>query len=277
MKHVGSFKTDDFFTIRFCEKYEEWQLNQKKNGFKGSQAEFARLVLDAEKEIHPDNPLTKCDYRYVSKWLNGRMKPEKYLEAIARVLGVEPDYFKPKERNEQYRYSPEYMNSLIESEILPYCEETGIDPEFIRFIRGLVDFDELFPLWRPMQRIANPFVDYTYYLADESVLADSAPMKDNTFQVHRSVTVKDGEKEERLITLGRPDLLFLKDVQKSVKKYIEFLFMQRAKEMKEEVEEANRRVRIPVKGGGIGVRLMKWSEMKEIAPYYRAFKDPDED
>ena len=270
MKRVGSFKRNDFFVRKFNDFYTEWRMNQKKNGHRGSQSEFARLVVEAEKELHPNNPLTKCDYRYVSKWLNGVMRPEGYLEAIAQVLGVSVDEFTPKTHDDQYKHSEEYMNGIQKDEIEPFCDMIGLDVEFLKILESMIDFDEKFPLWRPMERTKNILADYVYYLLPESSLCESAPMKDGVFQVERIVN-ENGKEEKRLITLSKPDLLFLRDIQRSIKKYLEFRFAERADEMEKEVEEANRLSMIPLEGGGTAIRLLKRDEIINIAPYYRAF------
>ena len=268
MKKTIDAKKEKFFFDRLKDLFEEWQRKEKSEGRRGSQQAFADQINEGKSD-------GRCDYRYVSKWLNGKAYPETYINDIARVLDVDVEELFPQTHDELYKDSSEYMNALKEEEITPYCDKIGLDEEFVKAIREQVDFDKSFPLFKPIHQNPNYIFDGKYYaLVPDNCLSDSAPMDDDVFQIKRCVDEEEGS--ERLITLSRPDLLFLRDVQKEVSRYIEFLFMKRQEEMKDEVEMFNKTSEKRLTNGGITHVRLTEKQVREIAPYYKAFEVEDE-
>ena len=258
-------KKQEYFFERLNDLFTDWQRREKSSGRRGSQQEFADRINEVEAQ-RSDSPRGRCDYRYVSKWLNRKAFPDTYIDYIAEVLGVEVEELFPTTHDEKYKDDEDFMNGVKRFNIEPYCEEIGLDEEFVKAIRKQVDFERLFPLWTPVGTNGT-FFDFEYVLRSEDCLSDSAPMDEDIFQIKRTVD-EEGE-DERLITMSKYDLLFLRDVQREVSKYIEFLFIKRRDQMREEVEEVNRRCFVKLKDGGIGHRPLTNKILREISPYYK--------
>lgn len=277
-KSILTQQRDEYFVKQFQKLFGAWKAKDKSH----TQGEFARLICKIRKAKTGEKcPVTNS---YVSEWLRGKWFPEMYLPEIAEVLGVDTEDFFPSTREELYENSSLHMNKFRNEEILPFCEKIGLDVSFIDAIRKQVDFEKLFPLFVPamINPDANGFIDGKYYtLSPEYFLANSAPMDDDTFQVKREFDCLYNEKGEiepmeSLITLSKADLLFLRDVQKDVARYIEFLFMKRREEMQDEVDRMNEASKKQLPDGGRAhVRLTR-KQVCEIAPYYKAFNDSEE-
>lgn len=271
------------FPVLFPEQLKNWCENEKKEGRKGTQYEFAK----------------KCevDGSRVTDWKTGRQGiPYSYLDKICEVLGVSEDVYYPTTHDDLYKYSSEYMTSVGENRYIPLCEEIGLDIDFLYIIKKILgsEFEEKFPIWTPLVRglpvkeinslehIQKMFTNFDYRHADLSILSESARMGKgedafplNTFQTEVEVEI-DGEKERRLITMSRADLKFLLDVQEEVKDYIKFLFWKRRKEMKREEEEATRRTRIVSPNGTEQFRALSAEELNEIDKYFKGYVDSEE-
>lgn len=256
-------KDKKLFGKQFKLAYDEWKSEEQGR----TQETFIKLFDD------------KISRQTVSSWRNGRAIPSEYhFDRICEIFGKPEEYFSLKGHMLQYAGSTEFMNLVMTDDVKPYCETIGLDEDFLRFLKSFINFDELFPLWRPMKVVMDGLEASHYELASEVVLPKSAPMTDSIFQIRREVKTPSGETEERLLTFLKPDLLFLRDVQKDVFKYVEFLFMKRQREMFEEIEEANKRTVSPVrlKDGGRAIRRLTKEELLEVSPYARAFEEPEE-
>lgn len=211
------------FPEKFPRQLETWQAQQKEQGKPHSQGEFARQV-----GVEP--------YR-VSDWKSGRQGiPHTYIEDICRVLGVSPDVYEPKTHAEKYRYDTEFMQTEIGKSHSEFAKQEGLDLGLIRAISKVVDFNKEFPLFAPFGHwTLDPKTGEKYY--DRKVnYADSVPFNKTLDEDLRFLQVnRDG----KTITMHRADLAYLKEVQDQIVRFVEFLFYERSREMKDETIRFN--------------------------------------
>lgn len=251
-----------FFGKQFSKAFDKW----KQEGEGRTQESFGR------------NEFTDIVSRQtVNSWYKGRSVPDDdHMKQLIRIFGVPEDYFTIKDDSDAYQGSSEFMTRVGEDVLFPYCEEIGLDLDFLRLLKDHMNFEEDFPLWRPIHTVfPNKLMDVDFGLEPERALPESAPMEDPVLQIERKVEMEDGTMCDRLITMNRADLLFLRDVQQDVIEYVEFLFMKRARQMEEEPKELERRVRIKYPDGRTVFKKVTWDLIKEVAPYFKAFKDPE--
>lgn len=236
-------RRDKYFFDKLNYYYDRWREKQKREGHRGSQSEFARLIEDLKRQ-EPDKTdeyaiYGECRYQNVSQWLNGTY-PNEYVYFICKALGIEEADLYPRTNDEKWVHDVEYMNRIQREQIEPYTDKIGLDVEFLRGLRSLVDFESEFPLWTGINKKDHPYTATPeesigeYGIDPESILSDSAPMDDGVFQIERTVDGKD-----RLITVGRVDLVYLRWVQREVKRYVRFLFSERRQNLLDEVTRAN--------------------------------------
>ena len=261
-------KTDDIFEIakrqffidKFVPKLEEWKDANKGKG--GTQKAFASLIGVTENMI--------------GQYKTGDAYPnEKRLKRIISALGVPDDYFTPKTQSELFQYSPEYVSNIGSNKIAPYCEEIGLNTQFLQTVRSLIgdDLGDQFPFWTPIMQRMTLDTHNSYSRPDPvEFWNNSAEMKPEVKMFQIEVPAKDDSGNKRL-TLTSPDLLFLRDVQEEVVNYVEFLFYKRKKELKEECEEASRKALIPLQNGGSGTKPLSADELNEIDKYYSDYVD----
>ena len=253
-----------FFVDKFVPALDEWKEKNKDKG--GTQEAFAKLIGVSENMI--------------KKYKSGVIPREETLNRIITAFGVPDDYFVPTTKTERYKYSPEYMTDLGETEILPYCEEIGLDPKFLRVISDLIgeSLGEQFPFWTPIT--INPINTWFFnpdnmYRRPDPVefWSSSAEMQPDIKMFQIEAKKRDGSEEKKRITLSYSDLLFLRDVQDEVRDYIEFLFLKRKKEMKKECEEACQRAQTKLPDGGTSVGQLKAEELNKIDKYCSRYVD----
>ncbi len=212
---------------------------RKECGFK-SQGAFKKAFDEERKRITGIEK--KIDKNSVSDWSTGNSKPSaENLKIICSILKVNEDYFEYKVDKERYKLDSLFIDE-IGVELYEHVKEIGLNPAFIHVIRELVDFDSEFPCWSSIgyakkQDISDYFIHNRPLYARKENWAESAPASDN--DVKKLQIRRNG----KLITLNLNDFDYLLDVQKSVQEYIGYLFYKRAKEMEEEVKEANRLVK----------------------------------
>lgn len=254
------------------------EFKKSRGAFFGSK--FTKLVdeyIEEGKDIgEKRTPETICSALKVSRqtfynWKSGSLPDQYNFKKICDFFRVPEEEFYIRTHDEKYKFDSSFMDAVKESEIDPYCDKIGLDEEFVKVIRKQVNFDKLFPLWTPIDKNGD-FFSYRYEQRSIDCLSDSAPMDVDTFQIRRCV---EGEEGEKLITMSRPDLLFLSDVQREVSRYIKFRFMERQEEMKDEVEKVNKECIHEDEGGGTSYRPLTWKRLCEIAPYYKAFDVPE--
>lgn len=215
-------KRNEFFAKRFAELFEEkW----KSEG--GTQESFARAI-NAVRNINYGG----CTHTLVSRWKNGTTFPETYLPDIAKVLDVDESEFFPKEHDDKYKSSSEYMTE-VGNDMREYAEEIGLSVPFLQVLRSMGDFKEEFPFFCPIVEKMNILSLDEYVRLSESNASDSAPMTGDELPVFQF------EKDDKTLTLSVVDLEFLKDVQDKVSEYVSFLYFQRKKEADEELRKLN--------------------------------------
>lgn len=214
-------KRNEFFAKRFSELFEEkW----KSEG--GTQESFARAINAVR-----HNNFGGCTHTLVSRWKNGTTFPETYLSDIAKVLGVDESEFFPKEHDDKYEYSPEFMTE-VGRRMIEYAGEIGLSVPFLQALRSMGSFTEEFPFFCPI--VENRSMQSSEYVRlDVSNASDSAPMMGDDLPVFQF------EKDDKTLTLSVVDLEFIKDVQDKVSEYVSYLYFQRKKEADEELRKLN--------------------------------------
>lgn len=254
----------EFFISKFVPKLEDWKRKNKDKG--GTDKAFA-LLIGVDKNMIPQY-----------KKGDAYPRPET-LKKIIQVLGVPEDYFTPTTKDELFQFSPDYMNDIGENKILPYCEEVGLDPQFLVVMSHLFgeSLGDQFPFWTPMMvNVPNWFKDRKSVYKRPDPLDfwnSSAEMTSDVKVFQIEVKEKDGSGNKKRLTLTYPDLLFLRDVQDEVRDYVEFLFIKRKKALQSECEEASRRAQSPTEDGGVSLRSLKGEELNEIDRYYSDYVD----
>ena len=151
---------DDFFQKQLKKFFETWHGEDPK---KNTQGEFARQVCEIRhKKTGEKCPVTNS---YVSEWLRGVWFPEMYLPEIAEVLGVKEEDFFFQTHDDFYKLSSEYMTKIGRGEISQFCDEIGLDLQFLYIIRKLLgsNFDDMFPTWTPLEKDPHYIVTGNYY------------------------------------------------------------------------------------------------------------------
>ena len=222
----------DYVSKRFSELYrQKWR----------GQGKTATQFVAAIKEVMPE---ALCDYKYVSKWLNGYMSPVKYLRAICEVLEVDISEFTPKKHADRYEYSPDYADGLE-----GWLEERAvnnfkIDLTFFQGLRNIIpNFDEIFPNFCPIY-YRDCDSQEQYYKRMVPAAASEASKGKALFQLERDGTT---------FFLTKNDMKFIKEMQIRVKKLMIALFEAHKKEL--EAAEAN-------------ALAMFWEKNMEINPNF---------
>ncbi|MDO4484261.1 MAG: helix-turn-helix transcriptional regulator [Clostridia bacterium] len=208
----------DFVISRFQALYKEHWENKGKSG-----RQFAQEI----KKILPE---TSVDTTYVSKWKSGKMSPRSYLPAIAQVLGVSIDEFRPQTHDDKYLYDREFADE-IEAKLEAKAEdEYGIDLTLLKGLRNIVDFDGLFPIFSKLQPIKESWnsddddcfcINYEYKRQD---FADKAKTTGKgLLQIQR-----DGQ----MLGLSEYDMKTLLELQFRIREYVERFFKYKQLEMK---------------------------------------------
>ncbi len=190
----------DFITVKFNELYMLKWKGQGKTAM-----DFVRAIED----IMPD---AKCDYKYVSKWLNGYMTPVRYLPAICQVLGVDLSEFSPKTHDEKYQYSSDYADGL-EKAIEELAEKNfGIDLTFFQGLRNIIpDFDNTFPVYCPL---------YFYDVCDKNHKPYERSVPAETFETNSGQGLFQISKDGRQYFLTKYDLKFIRRLQNGIRESI---------------------------------------------------------
>lgn len=203
------------FQSKFPSQLATWKEEQKRQGKKGTNYEFAKQV-----GVEP---------YYVTDWKSGRSgTPYKYINRICKVLGVSPNVYEPTTHDEKYGKSSDYITKVGKAN-MAFAEQEGLNLELVSGLAGIMDFDELFPVYAPIVELTSD-QDTGIKKYGRMKNADSAPIDERLsfLQIHQN---------GKTVTMSRADLAFLKEVQDKVVEYVEFLFYQRSKEMKREEEQ----------------------------------------
>ena len=241
---------NQYFQDSFRHYLDLWHKENKETN---TQGELARRLCEirAKKGKKP-----KVTASYISEWKRGKWFPEEYLEDIAEVFGIDVKKLTPSTSREQYRVSSDYTTELGRKMLDKACTHYGLDIAFLDAVRSLfgTEFEEVFPIWTPiiLSKSIMPGLDNAiragavipnaYVRGERDNLAEAADAEDyiaHKIQMQVEVKDEDGKTDYRTVFLSEVDLLFLRDVQKEVIDYIEFLFQKRKKEMAQEVERCN--------------------------------------
>lgn len=204
------------FGARFSEQFQKW----KREGEGRTQTSFGKLF---------DPPASRGS---VMKWCNGDNIPSPdRLKRICEIFEVPEDHFDTKNatHDELYKHSSAFMSDLGK-ELVEYAKEKGLDLELVRVLSKIIDFDNLFPVYAPINDSKITGFFEREYKRSENM--DSAPFDDD---LHFLQVNQDG----RLITFSTIDLIFLKEVQDQIVDFVEYLLYKRKKEMDEEVQSFN--------------------------------------
>lgn len=209
------------FGVRFSEQLKKWQSVEKSR----TQEDFGKLF---------DPPVSRVS---VNRWCRGETIPKpKCLKQICEIFAVEENYFDTTTatHDELYKYSSAFQTALGKKHV-EFAKLIGLDLNLIRALSDCVGFDNLFPLYSPIDKksIEPQTLNMIYERRD--LFADSAPVE----EVDEGLRFLQVEKSGKRKTFHRCDLVFLKEVQDQIVNYVEFLFYQREKEMKEEVKQFN--------------------------------------
>ena len=223
------------FPDRFPGQLEDWSRQQKFEGKNGSQKEFARQVKARWLYRHPGIDENACPIKspYVTDWKTGRNGiPYSYIPYIAEVLGVSPEVYYPTTQEEFYEKDSTFITKIGQKHV-KFSNVIGLDLDLIQSLAKLVDFDTLFPLYSPIEHTTiDPDTGEEIY--DRQVdFSKSAPIDD-------SLRFLQVDKDGKLITLHRCDLVFLKELQDQIVALTEGVLYHRAKQMDEETEAWNR-------------------------------------
>ena len=227
----------DFATTRFRELLDAWKEQQKANNKPHSNYEFAKQVNEQERQLRGDLATCRVDYRNVSKWYNGT-NPEKYIEEISRVFGVPVSSFSPQSHDERYSDSSEFITELGKEHV-EFAKEIGLDLELTRALTRVVDFDDLFPLYAPINHAYMGTIDgdptgSVYKMWDRKVNYM------NSAVIDKDLSFLQIERDGKRITLHKGDIAFLKEVQDKVVDYVRYLFFARTEEMRTETDRFNK-------------------------------------
>lgn len=248
-----------FFAEKFKIALEKWKEENKDKG--GTDEVFARMIKKHKNMIPKYKNSDNDDPN------KGAYPEAKTLKTMCRVLGVPENYFTPTTEDELYKWDADYMTSLLETRATKYCKDIELDLIFLSSVKRMFgeEFGDVYPRWTPIERKATKNDIEPYCRADVSVISQSAQVgrELDVFQFRIDI---DGEK--RNIVFGEGDLRFIKEVQDKTKEYIDFLFAQKIKEMKSEVDEVNKRYWKPNPNGeGFVGEYLKYDELNEIDKY----------
>ncbi len=236
MKSKWTEQRDQYFTESFSHYLKLWH---RENPKENTQGELARRICEIREEKGKEPKVTAS---YISEWKRGKWFPEAYLDDIADAFGIDVEKLTPSTRAEQYRVSSDYTTELGRKLLDKACDSFGLDVAFLDAVRSLFgsEFKDVFPLWTPIVPTGSIMGD-PYTRGKRSILAGAADAEGQVaarIQLQVEIENEDGETENRTVFLSEPDLIYLSDVQKDVKDYVEFLFQKRKKEMGQEVERA---------------------------------------
>lgn len=208
------------FGARFSDQFQKW-----KNEVGGrTQTSFGKLL---------DPPATRGS---VMKWCRGDNIPTPdRIKQICEIFEVPEDYFDTNNatHDELYKHGSAFITDLGKKHV-EFAKEEGLDLDLVRVLSKIIDFDELFPVYAPItKKVNNRSID-TMFIPhyERSEKMDSAPIDDDLkfLQVNR---------DDQIITFSKIDLIYLKEVQDQVVRFVKYLFYDRTKEMEEEVESFN--------------------------------------
>ena len=269
--------------VRILEKYFGEQFTAFVNDWiDGGKAGEKRT----QKQIYEGLGVSRAAYQ---AWKRGETIPDDYNRArLCEFFGFNSDEFEKLFLNmsdfDRYRLDTDFVEELMKRNTLPYCEEIGLKTSFLLSIHQLFgrELGGIFPYWQPIETEPLVLIDSDgvippepYHRAKSDIFTSTAESPELGLL---QIEVPDENGSQKVVNLGKGDLLFIRDLQNDVKEYIEFRFMQRKKEMQREVSEANRRAHERKQDGGLPYGFLKACDLNEIDRYKNLmYADEDTD
>lgn len=221
--NMGRTKTDNskraIFGAKFKTQFEKWQSE----GDGRTQESFGE-------KIHP--PASR---QSVMKWCRGVNIPTPdRIKQICGIFGLPEDYFDTGNatHEEKYKYESAFVTQIGRDHV-EFAKEEGLNLDLVRVLSTMVDFDNDFPLYSPINHWTIDSAGRKVY--DRKVNhMDSAPI-----DIDEDLQFLQFNRDGKRITLHKCDLAYLKEVQDEVVSFVEYLFYKRSKEMEKEVESFN--------------------------------------
>ena len=165
---------------------------------------------------------------------------EKVFNALSSILG--PD-IRPQGNDEKYSNSPEYQREFLRK-LRRKASDKGLLP-FIRWIKDMPSFDEVFPLYLPIRCVAKANGFDIEYVAERFVpAAASIPKSEYAASLTKENSLFQINKGGNLFDLSYADIAFLSDMKEHLEKCAVEYMRKRAEEMTEEVKIANDKMNI---------------------------------
>lgn len=226
----------------FCKKFNTaLKMWKEKTGKK--QEDFAKKIFVSANSF--------------SAYKKGTLPSDETFELMIKEfrnagLDITEEFFLYSTHEEKYRSSKEYVEDEVVRGRMDFAEEIGVSLEFLRFVWDCIDTSQ-YPVWSPIIKLptGQPF---------ENEYKRKPLMKTEVDTDFLQVQTDEGK-----YLLGDIDIHILKDIQRQVECFIEYLFLQRRKDMEEEVLEANKQYRIPLDDTGLAFGYSPLSPEKLIA------------
>ncbi len=236
----------EFFSARFKVALDLWK--EKTDG-KPTQKAFAKKVFVHEVMING--------------YKNGSYpKPETMaliLKEFQRVgLDITEEFFYPSSHSEKYVHDGVFVNGLIRDRI-DYAEKIGVDINFLHFIWDNIDTSQ-YPVWSPLCEMSK---------------ADDPSSTEYRRQPLAKTEIDSGflqvKTNEGKFLLSDVDIHILKDLQKQVECFIEYLFLQRKRDMDGQIEEANKQYQSVHEDGWTKYHTLSKEELTDIDSYEKYY------
>lgn len=272
--------TNEYFGKVFSRLFNEWKTRTTN----GTQQKFAELCFLSNKNS-------------ISNYANGKSIPSgATVDEIIRVfneagMNVTIEDFIPHTDEDRYHHDPIRAKG-IQDHSRKFAQQIGLSEGFIEFITNCTDFcdpDNGYPIWTPLAFQLSGLDAFSTTEKELEYLQDSRlvfeyhrrpPATTHAVSDDRSYTIqmKDGSS----FLLSEIDLRILKNIQDRVAEFVEFVYLLRRKEMKDQevkaIKQANPMTRNEKKKSiQIGHRELEIPELIAIDPYMQYLKFADKD
>lgn len=199
----------------------------------------------------------------VSNWLNGNGIPgPEWQKQLINLFEVSEDYFSLRHTSyaERYEKSSDFITDEAKKHV-EFANRRGLSLDLVRALANIVDFNELFPLYSPIGHYTiDPETGKRVYDRDVSFLEPAQINKD----IDQDLSFLQIEQRGKTVLLHRCDLAVLKDMQDKIADFVEWLFFERSREMKREVDAVNEFV---------DGRDLTYEIEKQFDPYAKYYRD----
>lgn len=204
---------DDYRSRKFNELIQPWKEQQKSKG-----NDYSDKALANELQVSRQS---------IVNWKKGKEADKYNKERLCKFFGVDNDYFDLIDSIDRWQFDEPFVTAKA-NDRSNYAREIGFDMRLLSVLRKLINFEEEFPIYSNIVQTNNKeFIRNPNYLDSQTIQEEE--LKD--LQIQR---------EDQTITLHNVDLMFLKEVQDQVVKYVKFLFYERSKEMLAEIQSINK-------------------------------------